>query len=119
MGCGARGLRLVTSRSGGSGAPLAGTTTGRQELADCGELEKPAGSAARNRKKPQTERREAPSPDRTGEGDASQASRAIAPIAQEADRKASVFSGAPLPSLFGNADLQFTADPAPVKHYGR
>jgi hypothetical protein len=110
-GCGARGRGLSPRAREALGCPSAPTMRGCLEWLD-GRRRRRAKARPRLRpearvqglKSPQSERREAPLPDRKGRGDASQASRAIAPIAQEADRKASAFPGAPLPSLFLGAE---------------
>jgi len=69
-------------------------------------------------KSPRVERREAPSPDRNGEGDASQASRAASPAAQRPDRKGLAFPGAPLPSFWESWNLQFRPARGRAKNTG-
>src|SRR6185312_15341002 len=98
--------RLPTSRAArvdDEGAVATAPDKGRHGLS-------PTGSAApRGQKPPQVERREAPSSDRKEEGDASQASRAASPAAQEVSQT-SASAGAPLPS--GECDEDFRGGPA-------
>src|SRR6185312_12491637 len=106
--------RLPTSRAArvdDEGAVATAPDKGRHGLS-------PTGSAApRGQKPPQVERREAPSSDRKEEGDASQASRAASPAAQEVSQT-SASAGAPLPSR--SEELHFNEGrPGPTKEYGR
>src|SRR4051794_40575565 len=126
--------RLVTSRSGGLGSPSAPTRRGCLKWLDAVGMKESesspdedglrAGQSQPGRTGPRTEIAAdgAPGgafpPIARRKGDASQASRAVAPTAQEADRKASAFPGAPLPSL-RERGFAMTAYPAPDKEYGR
>ena len=102
---------LVSRHPGGRGHPSAPTTRGCLRWLDAVGLKAggsppdkrrqrrrpPPGSTGPRTKTAAVERREAPSPDRKGEGDASQASRAAAPAAQGVSQTPA-FPGAPLPS---------------------
>ena len=91
------GVLSQSTRSGGAGAPLAGTMTCRQELADDAEPSGSFGSAARCRKKPQwsAERRASVKTEATRLASVSRVALAKPPT--ERDRKRSAFPGAPLP----------------------
>jgi hypothetical protein len=125
-GCGARGRGLSPRTREASGPRPPPTTRGCLQWLDAvgtkaGESLPDRGarralvparkSRARGQKSPPPERREAPFPDRKGKGDASQASRAIAPIAQRRDRKGLAFPGAPLPSPFKGARISIHGVP--------
>ena len=117
-GCGAPRARFVTSAPGRPGAPPGGTMTPRQELADRGELNKPARSVARSRKEPQWSagRR---LPQKRGRR------RLASVLGDRADRQGSRSQGFRVsrrsaPLAFSRARiLQIPADPAPVKQRGR
>src|SRR6185312_13014655 len=70
-----------------------------------GDLSSFGSTAQGDTRRRTVERREAPSSDRKEEGDASQASRAASPAAQE-DSQSSASAGAPLPS-FWSEELDF------------
>ena len=119
--------RLVTSHPGGRGHPSAPTTRGCLRWLDAVGLKAggsppdkrrqrrrpPPGSTGPRTKTAAVERREAPSPDRKGEGDASQASRAAAPAAQGVSQTPA-FPGAPLPSSGSHG-----RGPCPGRHNNR
>ena len=71
----------------------------------------------RELKSPPVERREAPLRDRKRRGDASQASRAAAPAAQEVSHT-SAFHGAPLPSAFTGGRDGKAGRPGPLNNRG-